>query len=115
MNDFSYLKGIKIDHIVDPFYEIGSSTEFLPGQLVWAPLLYPNRFGYALDINAEKYDPTENIVEFVIKPYQSRSVNFPVKRLGLASDEYYFAMKGKIRPAVIIAGGIHEWGNTAKE
>lgn len=30
-------KGIDIVHIVNPFYEIGSSSEILGGQLVWAP------------------------------------------------------------------------------
>ncbi|GEM_PF-2053899 len=115
MTGHSVRKGIDIEHFVKPFYEIGSSTEILPGQLVWAPSLYPNQYGNALDIIEDKYDPSESIVEFVIKPYKVRSTNFPVKRLDLAADEYYFAIKGKIRLGIVIAGGIIEWGKSAKE
>jgi hypothetical protein len=40
---------------------------------------------------------------------------FPIHRLGLATDEYYFAVKGKMRPAIVITGGEVQWAVGMKE
>jgi hypothetical protein len=108
-------KGLDIPLLADPFYETASLTEILPGQIVQAPSLYPNRYKYVLDIPKGRYDPTESVLEFVLRPIEIAERAFPIQRLGLASDEYYFAVKGKMRPAIIITGGEVKWAVGTKE
>jgi hypothetical protein len=108
-------KGIEIPPLADPFYEVASLTEILPGQVVQIPSLYPNRYKYVLDMDKERYDPTENVLEFVIRPLDIAVKGFPIHRLQLETDEYFFAVKGKMRPAVVLAGGEIEWPQREKE
>jgi hypothetical protein len=108
-------KGLDIPPLADPFYEAASLTETLPGQIVQIPSLYPNRYKYVLDVPKDRYDPTESVLEFVLRPLEVAERAFPIQRLGLASDEYYFAVKGKMRPAIVITGGEVQWAVGAKE
>ena len=43
------------------------------------------------------------------------SSHFPVKSLGLASDEHAFVIKGKERPAIVLAGGQNRWPTSPTE
>lgn len=108
-------KGINIDPIADPFYEVGSSSHILPGQIVQIPSVFPNRYKYVLDMDPERYDPTENTLEFVIRPLEVARKGFPIHRVQLETDEYYFAIKGKMRPAVVIAASEIEWPQRENE
>lgn len=108
-------KGLDIPPLAEPFYEAASLTETLPGHIVQIPSLYPNKSKYVLDISKDRYDPTETVLEFVLRPMEIAERAFPIQSLGLASDEYYFAVKGKMRPAIVITGGEVQWAVGAKE
>lgn len=96
-----------------PFFEVGpAKTE--PGSLVRIPALYPNRDRLILDINV-RADPSEQNLEAVIRPLAQRYVHVPVKSLNLASDELAFVVRGKIRPAVVLAGGQSKWATSPTE
>ncbi|MBM4161516.1 MAG: hypothetical protein FJ217_10510 [Ignavibacteria bacterium] len=108
-------KGLDIPPLADPFYELASLTETLPGDIVQIPSLYPNRHKYVLDIAKNRYDPTESLLEFLLRPMEVAERAFPIQRLGLASDEYYFAVKGKMRPAIVVTGGEVQWAAGMQE
>lgn len=108
-------KGLDIPPLAEPFYEAASLTETLPAHIVQIPSLYPNKSKYVLDISKDRYDPTETVLEFVLRPMEIAERAFPIQSLGLASDEYYFAVKGKMRPAIVITGGEVQWAVGAKE
>ncbi len=63
----------------------------------------------------DTYDPGETTMQFVIRPLDSAVKNFPLHRLNLTTNEYYFAVKGKIRPAVVVAGGKSQWQTGSEE
>jgi hypothetical protein len=50
-----------------------------------------------------------------VSPLAQRTVQIPIKSLNLASDEYYFAVKGKMRPAIVLAGGFVRWETSPTE
>ena len=54
-------------------------------------------------------DPSEQNLQAVVCPLEQQTIQIPVKSLGLKSDEYYFAVKGKLRPAILLAGGPTKW------
>ena len=89
------------------FYEVGPSN-IEPGQIVIIPSLYPNKDRLILNINVQA-DPSEQNLEAIVSPFEQRTIHVPVKSLGLKSDEYAFIIKGKLRPAVVIAGGPTRW------
>jgi hypothetical protein len=99
--------------LVGSFYEIGPKG-IKPGLLVRVPSLYPNKDQLILDIKVEA-DPTEQNLVAAVTPFHQRSVHIPVKSLNLASNEYYFAVKGKPRPAVVLAGGYSRWPTNPSE
>lgn len=51
----------------------------------------------------------------MLRPLSQRSIHIPVKSLNLASDEHMFAVKGKIRPAIVLAGGQSKWETSPTE
>lgn len=78
------------------------------------PALYPNKDRLILDPSVST-DPTEQNLEAVVRPFSQRSVHIPLKSLNLSSNEYYFAVRGKIRPAVVLAGGQSKWATSPTE
>lgn len=95
------------------FYEVGPSR-IEAGSVVWIPALYPNKDRLILDPNV-KADPTEQNLEAILRPLSQRSVHIPIKSLNLPSNEFYFAVRGKIRPAVVLAGGQSKWATSPTE
>lgn len=82
--------------------------------LVKVPSLYPNKDQLIIDIKVEA-DPTEQNLVAAVTPFHQRSVHIPVKSLSLASDEYYFAVKGKLRTAIVLGGGYSRWPTNPSE
>jgi hypothetical protein len=72
------------------------------------PSLYPNKDKLILNIDVTS-DPTEQRLVATVSPLAQRAVQIPIKSLSLASDEYYFAVKGKMRPTIVLAGGFVRW------
>lgn len=91
--------------MVASYYETGPST-IETGQIVVIPSLYPNKDRFVLDITA---DPSEENLIAAVKPLEQTGIHIPIRSLGLRSDEYYFAVKGKLRPAIVLAGGFTRW------
>ncbi len=75
---------------------------------MWIPSLYPNKDKLILDINVEA-DPSEENLPAILSPLDQRQFKLPVKSIGLKSDEYLFAIKGKIRPAILLTEGVTGW------
>ncbi len=103
-------KGIDISGLVTSSFEVGP-VKPEPGSLVKIPALYPNKGRLILDINV-KADPTEKNLEAVIRPLSQRSIHIPIKSLNLASNEHAFVVTGKIRPAIVLAGGQSKWATS---
>ncbi len=81
----------------------------MPGQLYYAHLTYP--FDYPRILYPEYYDPkNEQTSRFKIKRYSSGDEKHcPIKALNLASDEFLYVMRGKIRLMVVLATGPVNW------
>ena len=57
----------------------------------------------------------KNILPAILSTVDNRRNKFPVKSQGLASDEYLFVTKGKMRPAIILTEGITRWPTSPSE
>ena len=75
---------------------------------MWIPSLYPDKDKRILDINVDA-DPSEENLPAVLSPLDQRQFKLPVKSIGLRSDEYLFAVKGKVRPAIMLTEGTTGW------
>jgi hypothetical protein len=78
------------------------------------PSLYPNKDKLILDVNVSE-DPSEVELPAMISQLDKRQFKFPVKSIGLKADEHLFAIKGKMRPAIVIAEGPTRWATNASE
>ncbi|MFQ5800044.1 MAG: hypothetical protein ACE5H0_15310, partial [Bacteroidota bacterium] len=67
------------------------------------------------DRDPDQYDPTESVLRFEMRPLEVAVKGFPIHRLQLETDEYYFAVKGKMRPAILLAGGEIQWPQRESE
>lgn len=106
-------KGIDISGFIPNYYEVGP-TSIEPAQVIRIPSLYPNKDKLILNIDVTS-DPTEQHLVSTVSPLAQRTVQIPIKSLNLASDEYYFAVKGKMRPAIVLAGGFVRWETSPTE
>ena len=106
-------KGVELSDLVSKYYEVGPGI-YQPGVIVWIPSLYPNKDRFAVDFRYLS-DPTEENLIAPIAPLAQNWIHPPVRTLGLASDEYLFAVKGKMRPAVLLAGGYNRWPTNPTE
>lgn len=97
--------------MVGTYYETGPSA-VERGQIVIIPSLYPNKDRLILDIAA---DPSEENLVAAVAPFEQREIHIPIRSLRLKSDEYYFAVKGKQRPAVVLGGGFTKWPTNPSE
>ncbi|MBI5020700.1 MAG: hypothetical protein HZB59_04635 [Ignavibacteriales bacterium] len=78
------------------------------------PSLYPNKDKLILDVNVLE-DPSEVELPAMISQLDKRQFKFPVKSIGLKADEHLFAIKGKMRPAIVIAEGPTRWATNTSE
>jgi hypothetical protein len=44
-----------------------------------------------------------------LTPLDQKTIHFPVKNIGLTSDEYLFVIKGKMRPAIMLTDETTGW------
>jgi hypothetical protein len=99
--------------LADPFYELrdplgrdtSSGVPILgPGQLVRAHLLIPSLKPQVLEL--QSYDPQKGAnATFKIANVSTSGAqqsHFPIKELGLQSDENQYVVRGKFRPAIVL-------------
>lgn len=107
-------KGLDIPGLVEHPFEQGPTRGFSVGEIVWIPSLYPNKDKLILDVNVSS-DPSEEELLAILSPLDQRQFKLPVKSVGLKGDEHLFAVKGKMRPAIIIAEGPTRWATNPTE
>lgn len=95
-------------------FEAGPTVGFTVGEIVEIPSLYPNKDKLILDVNVSA-DPSEGELPTIISPLDQRQFKLPIKSLGLKVNEHWFAVKGKMRPAIIIAKGPTRWATNESE
>jgi len=97
--------------LCDPFYEarpgLGRSAKghpvVQPGQIVWAHQVYPASRPFIIDIKG--YDPRDaSNNSYVVSQLDASTgpIHFPIKELNLRSDENFYVMYGKKRPAIVL-------------
>jgi hypothetical protein len=98
--------------LADPFYELrdplGRDTSGLPilkpGQLVRAHLVIPSLSPQVLELAS--YDPRKEAkATFKIANVSTSGAatsHFPIKELALQSDENFYVVRGKLRPAIVL-------------
>lgn len=96
------------------YYEPAPTSGFCPGQIVWMPCLYPEKDPMIIDIDVSS-DPSEERLPATLSPIKQKQFKVPIKSLNLASDESLFAVRGKRRPAVVLAQGFTRWPTLSSE
>jgi hypothetical protein len=100
------------DLIYDPFYEVlrkEQNWDFLPGQLYWAHVVYPETYPIVLKLIS--YDPiNEKKTLFAMRYYNPGDErHYPVKELNLREGELLYVLKGKKRLVIVLARVESEW------
>lgn len=101
-----------IDLLCDPFFDLveplGRHPKGHPvvqlGHLVTAHQIHPDRAPFVVDVTGfDPRDPAQ--ARYIIArndPASPPARHFPIKELNLASDEHYYLMRGKSRPAIVL-------------
>jgi hypothetical protein len=107
--------------LCDRYYEaldVSTRMAFIPGQIYYAPILYPVKdIPYILKV--DDYDPkgakpTTFKIESFIKTKKGDYEHPPIKELPLASDEFLFVQKGKMRACICLADIEVDWAYRQK-
>jgi hypothetical protein len=86
---------------------------YVPGQLVLAHVTYSEVEPYILDVTG--FDPKDpknsTFTGRRLTPKTETKTHFPLKELQLQADEFYYIVRGKFRPAIVVQSVATDWGN----
>lgn len=94
--------------ICDRFYELkttpggGPLPNILPGQIVYADLVYPNVPPWIAEVIGLDSGVTVTYKIRRVDPANPTAPHFPIRDMNLRSEENLYLLKGKPRPGVVL-------------